>query len=184
MSIFNIFTKKNNDDTKYHATAKVLINTGCDVDESKLYVKDKNLKLTEEEFSEFHRCKRDLACKTVLYTALISMKLNKRNKFIEIFMGRKKEKDNLDNAPPEVREMILKMNEITDEAYHEVFSQITNDLKNTPEPLGIPVDKLMESFCWLFCSALGKEEDRTYIEIGQHIFNRNHKRALRLLDDL
>lgn len=182
MSFLDRFTQKKDNDIQYHATAKVLINLACDVDESIRLSKD--LLLTEDELAEFHRHKRDLACKTVFYTALSTMKLNKRNKFLEIFIAKEKEQDDLDNAPPDVREIMFKMNEITDEAYHEVFSQITNDLKNTPEPYGIPVDKLMESFCWLFCSFLGKEKDRTYFEIGQHIFNRHHERALRMLENL
>jgi hypothetical protein len=176
MSFFDRFTKKkDDDDIQYHAIAKVLINLACDVEESERFAKD--LRLTEDEFSEFHMHKRELACKTVLYSAAISMEPSKRSKFVDIFMVWREKKDDLENAPADVREMIVEMNKITDQAYHEIFTKVTNYIQNN-QTNSDPVDLLRASFSRLFCVFLEQGDNQAYLEIGEKIFSRHHGFAL------
>jgi len=160
MLFFDKFARNKEDDLHYHSTSKVLINMCCDVKESEKFAKALNLK--EDDFTDFHIHKRNLACRTVLYTAQISMEPSKRNKFVEIFLEMEKLHDGLDNAPPDIRKTIIKMNNIRDQAYHEVFTHVTTNLQRTQRD---PVEYLMDSFCRLFCSFLDKTENRAYLEL-------------------
>jgi hypothetical protein len=179
MAFFDRFTKNNKDDIQYHAAAKVLINMCCDLEESKKFAKALHLK--EDDFSDFHINKRNLACKTVLYTAAISMEPIKRDKFVKIFIERKKSHDDIDNAPPNIREMLIKMNNICDQAYHEAFTHVTNNLSRTQKD---PVESLMDSFCRLFCSFLNQDGNLAYLEVGQEVFHHHHRITLHALKNL
>jgi len=175
MSFFDRFTKTKDDDIQYHATAKVLINLACDVDESERFAKD--LFLTEDEFSNFHRHKRDLACKTVLYSAVISMEPRKRDKFVAILIEWREKKDNLAKAPAHVRKMILEMNKIADQAYHDTFTKVTNYVQNN-QTNSDPVDLLKGSFSKLFCMFLEQGDNPAYLAIGEKVFSRHHALTL------
>ncbi len=172
MSFFDRFTKRKDNDIQCHATAKVLINLACDVDESVRLSKD--LLLTEDEFSDFHRHKRDLACKTVLYSAVISMEPSKRDKFVDILIEWREKKDALAKAPANVRKMIVEMNKIADQAYHDTFTKVTNYIQKN-QAKSDPVDLLKGSFSKLFCMFLEQGDNPAYLEIGEKIFSHHHE---------
>lgn len=171
--------KKNEDDIKCIATARALLERCLDVEESSKLSHD--LRLTKEEFSEFHVQKRFLAIKTVVYTAVISMEIQKRNKFVEIFIKEKEERENIKQAPKGVQKMLIAMNEASDGAYHSCFEKVTKYVQqNECEPVEI----LRDGFSQVFCAFLEKEKSEIYLNIGRNVFDKHHHFAMTFLEKI
>ena len=179
MGFLNLFSKPKEDELRYHAAARVLINGCCDVSESEEL--SKHLSLTEDELSDFHTQKRHLALKTVFFTAAITMEPKKRNLFVKIFADNIKTHDKVMSMPKGVKEMYEKMNYAIDGAYLSVFQDVTNNLNATKKE---PVDSLMENFSELFAILIEQKGSKQYIEIGKIIFQKHHRIATHALNSL
>lgn len=165
-----------NSDIKYIATARALLERCLNIDESRDL--SKNLCLSKNEFSDFHVNKRFLAIKTIIYTAVISMEVKKRNKFVEIFIKEKDARENIKGAPKDVQKMLLIMNEAQDGAYHSIFEHITEHINQYQCE---PVEALCEGFSKTFCAFLDQEDSDIYRDIGRRIFFKHHDFAMNFL---
>jgi hypothetical protein len=176
-----LFSRKKiaNSDIQYIATAKALLEHCLNIDESKELSED--LRLSKEEFRDFHVNKRFLAIKTVLYTAVISMDVQRRNKFVEIFIKEKDARENINGAPKNIQEMLRNINEAHDGAYHSAFEHITGNINQYQCE---PVEALCEGFTITFCAFLDKEGSDIYQHIGKKIFYKHHNLAMRFLPEL
>jgi len=179
MGFLKSFSKTKEDDALYHGTARVLINGCCDVSESEEL--SKHLSLTEDEFNDFHIQKRNLALKTVIFTATITMDVKKRNFFNDIFINNLLIHDKVMTMEKEMRDMYLNQLNAVDNAYLNIFNYVTENLNATNKA---PVIVLMESFSKMFAALLNEKDNDEYIEIGKKIFQKYYKIATNLFCSL
>ena len=171
--------KINEEDVKYIATARALLERCLDVQESEIL--SEGLGLSEEEFTDFHVNKRTLAFKTVMYTAVISMEIAKRNKFVEIFINEKETRENIKKAPKDVQKMLMEMRERDDRVYHSIFEQVTKYVESNQCD---PIDVLCQGFSKIFVTLLDQEESDIYLNIAKKIFHKHHDMAMKFLQEI